>query len=200
LFGGHVTPDHEVYKKFNLDKNKPILLFVQHSVTEEVLDTERQIIESLEALNKLGYQTVAVLNNSDAGSNIIRRAIMEHKKQFLQLHPNLARKDYAGLMKVASVMVGNSSSGIIEAPAMKLATVNIGNRQRNRVQSSNVINVGHNRIEIIRAVRKAITPAFQKRVEACTSPYGDGKSAKKIVAILEKIPIGEELLVKKITY
>lgn len=200
LVGGFITPEDRVYKKFRLVKNKPIILLAQHSVTEEFDQTERQIEETLKAIESLGYQTIVILNNSDAGSTVLRRAIMKYKNPLMQIFPNMKRQDYAGLLNVASAIVGNSSSGIIEAPSFNLPAVNIGNRQKGRMQSTNVINVGYSAREIKAAINQALTPAFKKIVARCVNPYGDGQSAKRIVEILANIPIDDKLLIKGLTY
>jgi len=200
LVQGIITPRQRIYKKFSLDKDKPTILLVQHSVTEGVESLEHQIKETMDAVSKLEYQTVIILNNSDAGSNILRRIIMQEHKPFMQVHSNLKRQDYLGLLSVADVLVGNSSSAILEAPTIKLAAVNIGSRQKGRMQSTNIINVGYNTSEILHAIQKTLSPSFKRKVEKCTNPYGDGQSSKRIVDILETIPIDEKLLVKHITY
>src|SRR3989344_3990365 len=200
LVNDFVTPKEEIYKKFNLKHGKPIILLVQHSVREEFNDTARQMQETMEAVKRFGYQTVIILNNSDAGSTTIRRTVLEHKTPEMQVFPNVKRQDYAGLMKVASVLVGNSSSGIIEAPTFKLPAVDIGNRERGRLCGINVIHVPHDADKIAAAIRKALSPAFRAKMQKCTSPYGDGKSSKRITDILATIPIDDTLLVKRLTY
>ncbi|OGG48323.1 UDP-N-acetyl-D-glucosamine 2-epimerase, UDP-hydrolysing [Candidatus Kaiserbacteria bacterium RIFCSPHIGHO2_02_FULL_50_9] len=201
LVGGFVTPKKEIYRKFNLTPGKPMMLVVQHSVTEEFNDTARQIRETVEAVKRFpGFQKVIILNNSDAGSTVLRRIIMEHKDESMQVFPNVKRQDYAGLMRVAKVLVGNSSSGIIEAPTFKLPAVNIGNRERGRLCGINVIHAPHETGAIERAIKKALSPAFRKSVEKCVNPYGDGDSSRRIVDILERVPIDDTLLIKRITY
>lgn len=200
LVSGFVTPKAVVYKKFSLNRSNPIILFVQHSVTEEFDKTGEHVKSAMDAISKFGYQTIVILNNSDAGSNIVRRTIMQHKKPFMQIVLNMKREDYAGLLSIADVLVGNSSSGILEAPTFKLPAVNIGNRQNGRMQSMNVINVGYSSKEIESAIKKAMSSEFKQKMKQCVNPYGDGKSAKRIVDILENINIDEKLLVKKITY
>jgi|TARA_Y100000310_G_scaffold344034_1_gene454668 GDP/UDP-N,N'-diacetylbacillosamine 2-epimerase (hydrolysing) len=200
LVEGFVTPKEKVYKKFSLNKNKPIILMAQHSVTEEFSQSEKQMEETMKALDKLGHQTVIILNNSDAGSATLRRIIFRYKKPFMHVVPNMKRQDYAGLLNVADVIVGNSSSGLIEAPTFNLPAVNIGNRQKNRMRTINVIDTPHSADKIVKAIKKAMTPAFKKKISKCVNPYGDGKSAKRIVKILESIPLDDKLLVKKITY
>src|SRR3989344_5750053 len=86
LVGGFVTPKKEIYRKFNLTPGKPTMLVVQHSVTEEFNDTARQIRETVEAVKRFpGFQKVIILNNSDAGSTVLRRIIMEHKDESMQV-------------------------------------------------------------------------------------------------------------------
>ena len=99
------------------------------------------------------------------------------------------------------MIVGNSSCGILEAPSFKLPAVNIGNRQRGRVQANNVINVPHKRGEIANAINKALFDNdFKRDLRNCINPYGDGKSSGRIVKILEDIELNEQLLDKKIVY
>src|SRR3989344_3026961 len=200
LVSGFITPANQIYRKFRLAKNQPLILLVQHSVTEEFDQAEKQITETLKAVNSFAYPTIVILNNSDAGSTILRRGIAKHKKPFMQVYSNMARQDYTGLLNVARVIVGNSSSGIIEAPSFKLPAVNVGNRQRGRMQSTNVINTPHSSAEIKKAIRKAISPAFKKVVASCSNPYGDGRSAKRTVDILPAVPIDDRLLIKNLTY
>ncbi|OGZ59042.1 MAG: UDP-N-acetyl-D-glucosamine 2-epimerase, UDP-hydrolysing, partial [Candidatus Spechtbacteria bacterium RIFCSPHIGHO2_02_FULL_43_15b] len=200
LVESYATPAKEVYKKFNLKEGKPFILLMYHSVTEEFNDTERQMDELMRAVCKLKYPTVLLLNNSDAGSNLIRRKIMEYKQPFMSIYPNLKRQDYAGLLSNASAIVGNSSSGIIEAPTFKVPAVNIGNRQRGRLQSINVINADYSEKSIEEAIKKSMSPNFRKKVIRCVNPYGDGKSSKRIVDILASAKIDDKLLVKRITY
>lgn len=200
LVAGFKTPEDKVYKKFNLDKKKPIMLFVYHSVTEEIAELPRHMDEILTAVKDFPHQIVVILNNSDAGSRVIREKITSHKTPMMSIYPNVPREDYVGLMSVADVIVGNSSSGIIEAPTFKLSAVNIGNRQRGRLQSTNVVNVGYKTSLIKKAIKKAISKEFKAKVAKCKNPYGDGNSAKRIVDILESIPIDDKLLIKRITY
>ncbi len=200
LVNGFLTPPAKIYKKFNLKKEEPIIVFVYHSVTEELAQLEAHMDEIMPAIAKFGHQTVVILNNSDAGSQIIRRKIAEHKKSFMSVYPNIKRQDYAGLLRVASVIVGNSSSGLLEAPTFGLPAVNIGNRQHNRLQGANVINADYSRKEIEKAIKKALDPKFKKSLKGMANPYGDGKSSKRIVDILESIPINDKLLVKRLTY
>ena len=91
--------------------------------------------------------------------------------------------------------------GILEAPTLKLPAINIGNRQRGRMQANNVINCEYDKDSIYKAIQKAIhSKTFKKELESCVNPYGDGYSSERIVDILSKIEINEMLLDKQITY
>ena len=104
-------------------------------------------------------------------------------------------------MRLAKVMIGNSSSGIIEAPSFGLPVVNIGGRQEGRQRAGNVIDVGYDTKEIVAAVRKALQDRdFRKKVSSCENPYGDGKAGKRIVKVLSKVELGKKLLEKRMTY
>ncbi len=101
-------------------------------------------------------------------------------------------------MKMSSVMIGNSSSGIIEAPSFHLPIVNIGTRQEGRERSSNVIDVDHCKEEIINAINKAMSdPIFMGKVKNCKNPYGDGKTGERVANILNNIKIDRQLLQKR---
>jgi len=200
LITGPITSKREICRRYGIKKDKPSILLVQHSVTEEFDQTEKQIIETMKAVVKSDYQTIIVLNNSDAGSKAVRSIVLKYRTPKMKIFENMPRADYAGIMNTVSVLVGNSSSGIIEAPLFKLPVVNIGNRQRGRMHSTNVINVGHNMIKIKSAIQKAISPAFKKQAAKAVSLYGDGKSSKRILDILAKMKPDNKLLVKHLTY
>ena len=202
LVNGHYISVDEVVRKFHLEMDRTIILFVQHPVTDEFGKTGEQMQETLEAIQELKYQTVAIFPNNDAGSDEVRRIIENYKMPFLRVERNLPREEYIGLMRVASVMVGNSSGGLIEAPVFNLPAVNIGERQRDRYRGKNVIDVPPDRNLIQNAIVKAISPEFRERVSgAGSNPYlGDGKVSERIVEILRTIKIDEQLLKKQLTF
>ena len=189
-------------KKLGLDLSRPLILVVQHPVTTQVDEAPKQMRETLEAIVEIGYPTVVVYPNADAGGRRMIEVIKEYEKYpFIKTHKSLPRKEYLILMKVASVMVGNSSSGIVEAPSFGLPAVNIGIRQEGRERGENVIDVEHNKKEIVRAIQKALKDdIFLKKVKKCENPYGDGKTGPRIAEILSKTEITARLLQKRITY
>lgn len=200
LVEGLITPKEEIFSKFKLQNNKPIIILLQHSVTEQFDQAEKQMEETMEALKDLNAQILIILNNSDAGSNFLRRVVNKYRTPSMQVFSNLTRRDYAGLLNVADVLAGNSSSGILEAPSFKLPAVNIGDRQFGRLQGINVINAPHDAEKIIEAMKLALSEDFKEKMKNCVNPYGDGKSSQRIVDILENIAIDDKLLIKRLTY
>jgi len=195
-------PADALVKKFALDLAKPLILAVQHPVTTQVDAAPVQVRETLEAIGEIGYPAIVIYPNSDAGGRKMIEVIKEFERHpLVKTFKSLPRQEYISLMKAAGVMVGNSSSGIIEAPSLGLPVVNIGIRQEGRERGKNVIDVGHNKQEIIKAIKKASADReFLNEVKKCQSPYGDGNAGKKIAEILSSVEITPQLLQKKITY
>ena len=101
------------------------------------------------------------------------------------------------MMKYAAAMVGNSSSGIIEAASFELPVVNIGSRQRGRVREKNVIDVGYTRSEILAGIEKALSPKFCTGLSGMVNPYGDGHAAERILDRLKNVDLNDKLLRKR---
>lgn len=197
---GFFTPEEALRRKYRLDKTKPLILAVQHPVTEEEAFAGHQAETLISALLDVNWPVIFIFPNSDAGSGAIRNKLAQLKKPNIRLFRNLPRQDYLGLMRMADVMVGNSSSGIMEAPTFGIPVVNIGRRQNNRPQAENVINVEFSRSEIVNAIYKATTPEFKAKARRSVNPYGDGQASHRIVKILKEIVIDENLLRKEMVY
>ena len=101
------------------------------------------------------------------------------------------------MMATAAAMVGNSSSGIVEAPSFKLPVVNIGTRQRGRIRPANVIDVGYDRSEILKGIKKATQPEFRESLRHLENPYGRGQAADTIVERLGAVALDETLTRKR---
>jgi len=202
FFQNSITSPEVIAKKYSLDLEKPILLVVQHPVTEQAALSGEQMKTTMKAITSLGHQSIIIYPNNDAGSISVQECIMANQNINMKIERNVSRETYGGLMNVASAIVGNSSSGIIEAPSFQLPAINIGRRQKDRFQGKNVINVeNHENIEKIeKAIRKALSREFKESLKNLENPYGDGKSCSRILKILETIPLNEKLLFKKITY
>jgi UDP-hydrolysing UDP-N-acetyl-D-glucosamine 2-epimerase len=186
--------------KYRLKENEHLILTVQHPLTEEEDSAGDQVNETIDALTEINWPTILVYPNGDAGSELIRSRLLNLKRPHIRLVRNLPRQDYLGLMKMADVVVGNSSSGIMEAPSFGKPAVNIGRRQNGRPQAANVVNVGNHKDEIVTAVRVATSPDFIARAREVQNPYGDGTASNKIVNILKGIEINQKLLQKEMAY
>ncbi len=186
-------------KRYGLDLSAPMVLVVQHPVTLEIKQAALQMRRTMEAVKEFAQQAIVVYPNADAGGRAMIRVIEQYRKYpFIKIYQTIPRKDYLSLMKIAGVIVGNSSSGIIEAPSFHLPVVNIGSRQSGREKAENVIEVGYDKNQIRQAIKKAIyDKKFRKRVTDCKSPYGDGQANKRIVSILSNLKVDEKLLQKR---
>lgn len=197
-----LVSSENIAKKYTIDPRKPILLVAQHSVTMEMKDAKKQIIHTMEAIRELKLQTIVIYPNADAGGREIIKVIKKYKNYpFVRIYKNINRADYLSLLKVVDVMIGNSSSGIIEAPSFFLPVVNIGTRQLGRERVHNTIEVGYKKEKIKKAIKKALYDNyFKNKVARVKNPYGSGKAGEKITKILANIRIDEKLLNKRITY
>ena len=186
-------------RELELDFSQPIILFTQHPVTLEAERAGAQAHESLQPLQRLGLQTVITYPNNDPGSDLIRAEIEKHRNiHHFRIYKSLGRKRYLGLMRIASVMVGNSSSGLMEAPSFKLPVVNVGSRQADRLRAGNVIDVECASETIEAAIRCALNDRdFRAKVSRCVNPYGDGHASERVVRILAELTTDERLLRKR---
>lgn len=202
ILSENLIPKEEIAQMFDLDANRPIILAVQHPVTTEFDDVERQMGETMEALTAIGEQTVIVYPNADAGGQKMIDVINRYRNYpYIHIYKNINHIKYLSLMRSCDLMIGNSSSSIIEAPSFKVPVVNVGTRQLGRQRAENVIDVDYDRDSIFNAARTALHDEdFRKRCNNCVNPYGNGKAGEKIVKILEELEITPELLQKKIIY
>jgi UDP-hydrolysing UDP-N-acetyl-D-glucosamine 2-epimerase len=208
IAAGNFAPPEEVYHRFHLDPQRPIIIFTQHSIATEFNQAAEQVRPSLAALEEAGKewncQIVITYPNDDAGGREIIREIkkMEAKRlPFVQIHISLGRYYYHGVLNVAAVCVGNSSSGIKETPAFHCPCVNIGTRQRGRLRAENVLDVGYDQKEIREAIRTSLMDQkFREKVRNCSNPYGSGNAGSRIAEVLATIEIGPRLIQKKMTY
>lgn len=193
-----ISSSVEIKKKFNIDVHKKFFLVLQHPVTTELHNAKKQIKETLKAVKKSGVESVLIYPNNDAGSQAI---IGEIKNSNIKYFPTLSLKDYVSLLSYTTALIGNSSSGIHETATFKVPTINIGTRQQGRLRPGNVIDVDYEEYEITGAINKILNDKkFLKDVKYCINPYGDGRSASRIIDILKKINIGNKIIQKRITY
>ena len=168
------------------------LLITFHPVTLEAQSAEQQMAELLAALDTLpDTRLFFTMPNADTGSRALGRMVDE----FVASHPNaraytsLGQLRYLSCLKHVDGVVGNSSSGLAEAPSLGVGTVNIGDRQRGRLKALSVIDCAPQRQAIQAAIQALYTPAFRQVVGATVSPYGQGGASEKIVRVLLSHPL-----------
>jgi UDP-N-acetylglucosamine 2-epimerase (non-hydrolysing)/GDP/UDP-N,N'-diacetylbacillosamine 2-epimerase (hydrolysing) len=175
------------------------LVVTYHPVTLEYGKTASQIAELLAALREVGAPVVFTFPNADTSS----RAIIEAARRYVsdarnaQLTVSLGTRGYLSLLSHAAAMVGNSSSGILEAASFRLPVVNVGTRQQGRVRGKNVLDVECERADIAAAIRTALSPEFRASLADLVNPYGDGHAAARIVERLRSVELGDKLLRKR---
>lgn len=192
----------ELANRLGINPSEPIIACVFHPVHLEKDTAGLQMREILEALKELKIQTVIIYPNNDAGSQDIIAEINKNRNlPFIKAFPTLPHMEYVSLLKHVNILIGNSSSGIIEAPSIRLPVVNIGSRNVGREHDDNVIFVDTNKEQIIGAIKRGLyDAALKEKVKQCKNPYGDGKAAGRIIKVLRRIKINKELLLKRITY
>jgi len=185
--------------KFDLSLPEAPILVTYHPVTLEYEKTQWQVDQLLQALEAFDLPILFTEVNTDTGHEVIRRMV----RAFVQKHhraqwvANLGPSYYLSMLKNAKVMVGNSSSGLIEAPSFGLPVVNIGSRQGGRIRANNVIDVGYSKEEIVSGIQKALSKKFRESLKGMKNPYGEGKASEQIVNSLKEVSIDQKLLMKK---
>jgi|TARA_Y100000294_G_scaffold177367_1_gene202523 UDP-hydrolysing UDP-N-acetyl-D-glucosamine 2-epimerase len=180
-------------KKYKIDLKKPVIILIQHSVTWQINQAKKQIQETLKALKLLKIQTIAVYPCSDPGYLEIVKELEKNKCSFLQCYKNIEITEFYSLVKYASLIVGNSSCGIMETNFFKKIAINIGIRQEGRFSGKNIINVKHDYKKIIGAIKKGLKLYNNKNINIFEKKiYGNGKSVKKIMEAINKNHINDK--------
>jgi GDP/UDP-N,N'-diacetylbacillosamine 2-epimerase (hydrolysing) len=190
----HHYPSREALcETWGLVTQKPILLMLFHPVIQEISEATQQTRALLEALAELDVQVLCFSPNSDAGGKEIEEVIDDFctQPQFRKV-THMKRQEYLSWLSNADLLVGNSSSGIIEAASFNLPVLDIGTRQKNRERSANVVNVIAHKNNILEAVRNLIGLKKQNYINV----YGDGKAGDRIASLLASISLDNSILSK----
>ncbi len=192
----------EQSRRLKISLRRPRILLVQHPVSTLADAAAHEMAETLAALAELGHQTIVIYPNCDAGGRRVIDKLCEFGgAPWLHVFPNLDHTTYLSLLAGVDVLVGNSSSGIIEAPALRVPVVNVGPRQHGRERSACLMDVPHERAAIKKAIKVALEHApFRARVRECPSVYGDGQASRRIVEVLGCLQATPRLLQKQLTY
>jgi UDP-hydrolysing UDP-N-acetyl-D-glucosamine 2-epimerase len=189
-------PRQELEQELAISLGCPLFLITYHPATlssGSPLDALQELLLALDAFPSA--TCVFTYANADPGG----RAIIEEIERYVASRANhavavtsLGRRRYLSLMRESDVVIGNSSSGLIEAPALRKPAVNIGDRQKGRLKASSVLDAAERRGEIASAIAKALTPEFLQHVALAESPYGGGQAGPRIAATLAEVTLSCE--------
>ncbi|MGC2658110.1 MAG: UDP-N-acetylglucosamine 2-epimerase [Bryobacteraceae bacterium] len=188
----------EIERELAIDPDQPVILIAYHPATI-ARDTTFEADALFMALESVSGQLVFCYPNADAGS----RALLERASLFIEKHSNaklfinLNPVLYWSLLRRADVLVGNSSSGIMEAATFGIPAVNVGIRQRGREQGRNILNAAPTEAAILKQIEIALSAGFRHSLAGMKNLYGDGHAAEAIAGVLASVPLGEALLIKK---
>lgn len=174
------------FKKYNF-------LITYHPVTLEKNTSKWQFQNLLDILDEIeDCLLIFTKSNADIEGRIINKMIdsyVSNNPKKAIAFTSLGQLLYLSIMKYSTCIIGNSSSGIIEAPSFKIPTVNIGDRQKGRIRAESVIDCGYDKSSIREAINLALSKEFLKKIKSVVNPYGNGKAAEKIVKILKEYKI-----------
>ena len=188
---------HELEGRLELDLQRPTVVVAYHPVTI-LRDTTQEADSLFAALREVDAQILFCYPNADAGSH----ALLERTRAFLstrsdaRVFVNLDSVTYWSLLRQVALLIGNSSSGIMEAASFRLPVVNVGFRQKGRERARNVLDAEPETSAILAKIAQAMSRDFHESLAGMTNPYGDGVASEKIVQVLTTVPLSAELLVK----
>jgi UDP-hydrolysing UDP-N-acetyl-D-glucosamine 2-epimerase len=188
----------ELEAKLKIDLTPATTVVAYHPVTL-LSDTNAEAEELFVALRQFPHQLIFCHPNADAGGrNLVERIrVLLEKRGNGYLFVNLPAVDYWSLLRHVSLLVGNSSSGIMESASFALPTVNVGMRQQGREHAKNVLHAEPHAISILEKLRRADSRSFRESLLGMKNPYGDGRAAERILAVLTTLPDRDRLLLKQ---
>ena len=192
----------EIEKQLGINIDEETILATYHPVTLEIEQVDEQINHFISALEIVDKKVIITYPNADNGGDRIITALnrFREKNKNVYLFKSLGSLRYLSLMKYCGVVVGNSSSALIEAPYLKKPVVNIGNRQQGRLMADNIIQTDYSVESIVAGIRMALSSEFKEKVKYTKSLYGEGNTSDEIVGILWTIPIDEKLFKKRLVW
>jgi UDP-N-acetylglucosamine 2-epimerase (non-hydrolysing)/GDP/UDP-N,N'-diacetylbacillosamine 2-epimerase (hydrolysing) len=202
LYGAPLLTRGQLEAQLGFRLEEPLALVTYHPATLDQTGTDAQVRHLVAAIRQSGLKAVFTMANADAqGARInarLRALCARHPGRFKWI-PHLGHRRYLSCLRYCGLMIGNSSSGLTEAPSFRLPVVNIGDRQRGRVRAANVIDVPCSGAAILRGIRKACSPRFRTSLRSMRNPYDrfrDGRASERIKDVLKKVPLSDDLLKK----
>lgn len=183
----------ELEKQLDFELTEKFFLLTYHPSTAENEDIKKSTQALLEALEQFPeYKVLITKANADSGGREINKILEEYAyKNYRRvcLRTSLGQLRYLSALKHATIILGNSSSGILEAPIFKVATINIGNRQQGRLRAKSIIDCETDKNSIVKAIKKSFTKEFSQKIKETVSLYGEGYVSIKIKEVLKKISL-----------
>jgi UDP-hydrolysing UDP-N-acetyl-D-glucosamine 2-epimerase len=176
------------------------VLSVFHGVTEDLEASKKGIELLIEALTEIELPIIWIGSNNDTLGSFIERKVIASLRVSDKFYSNLNRIDYLAILANCEFIIGNSSSGILEAPTFSKPAVNLGRRQADRFRGDNVIDCDYSKEEIVSAILKARSDPFKLLCMQSKNPYGSGDSSKQILDALENTEVNSNFLIKRITF
>lgn len=198
--GIKIKQKKEVEKELGISLSEKTMLCIFHPVTLEFEKTQDQIKQLLSAINKAYIQTIMIYPNTDTGGDVIIKEIKKAMKNNnkLKTFKNINRDTFLSLMSYVDLMIGNSSSGLVESPMFKLPVINVGNRQRGRDRERNVVDVECDSKEITNMIKKILNNKnFRTELKNVKNEYSDGQASKRITDIIKNLQFDKDLIMKK---
>ncbi len=190
----------ELEEQLNVDFTEKFALCVVHPTSESVDECKQYVRLISAACMEQNIQQVWIYPNNDGGARDIIHAIENLTGKNLLTFRNLDRVSYLSLMKHSCFIIGNSSSGLLEAPSLRCPAINLGLRQKDRVVAESVIQIEHPDLKKIHdAIELTTNNSFLHILSNVKNPYGSGDSSKKIVQILESIKLNKDIRNKYVT-
>ena len=186
----------ELAKIFDIDFTQKIALVTYHPVMLGAVSPLTQITNLLRALDTCDLFCIFTMTNADEGGALIAKEIdgfINDNPVRRRMIKSFGQINYLSMLKYVQIMIGNSSSGILEAPSFNLPVVNIGDRQNGRIFSKNIFRSGYSTSSIQSTIKEALAATGKVSV---TSPFGDGNASKRIVKVLRSIRLDDTLLQK----
>jgi UDP-hydrolysing UDP-N-acetyl-D-glucosamine 2-epimerase len=201
IVGKKLIPKKELFDRLGLKLGVKTVVCLFHPVQLEIGKLGIQMNSILKALNGFDLQTVIIYPNNDSGSNEIISVIKKYRKEKrFKIFENLSHLEFLSLLKNSNVLIGNSSSGIIEAPSLRIPVINVGIRNEGRDCAENVKFVKNDDVQIQKYLKKSLYDTiFRRKALLCSNPYGKGNASEKIIRKLNNLKIDNELMKKKIT-
>lgn len=195
-------PKTILFKRLGLNTEKPVAVCLFHPIDSQSSESGKQMEIILNSLHKYDLSIAVIYPNNDNGSEgIITQIEKERGNKNVVIFKNIQHDDYINLLKNSAFLIGNSSGGIIESPWLKLPVINVGERNKNRGKSSNIIFANPKEKELVSAIKKVLyDKKFLARAKKASNIYGNGQASGKISATIKKIWQDPRIKIKKITY